>query len=329
MNAKLLIDLIVQQTTVLIAELATSAGLRAPLAHVAREVFVSLVHELGTQGVRQKVIADMFGMALRTYQKKVRRLEAERGGRGRSLWQAVIEFLKGREVTSRAELHQRFRREDEATLRGIVGDLVESGLVFRTGSGDHEAYRAATPAELDQLTSGRPETTAAILWVLIHEHGPITRAELAKVTSSASDDLTAPLGALLADGRVAKHPGPDGELLSAASYRIGFEEPSGWEAALFDHYQAVVQTFARKLRQSRTARMEDTTGGSTYRIDLWEGHPALPLVTSLLQRARGMAAEARDQAAAVERPDGARPVVVTFYAGQTTSKPGGFEEEEG
>ncbi len=35
MDAKLLIDAIVQQTTVLIAHLSTSAGLRAPLAHVA------------------------------------------------------------------------------------------------------------------------------------------------------------------------------------------------------------------------------------------------------------------------------------------------------
>jgi hypothetical protein len=35
MNTKLLIDAIVQQTTVLIAELSTASGIRAPLAHVA------------------------------------------------------------------------------------------------------------------------------------------------------------------------------------------------------------------------------------------------------------------------------------------------------
>jgi hypothetical protein len=39
MNLKLLIDGIVRQTTVLVAQLSTSAGVRAPLAHIANEVF--------------------------------------------------------------------------------------------------------------------------------------------------------------------------------------------------------------------------------------------------------------------------------------------------
>lgn len=42
MNVQLLIDVIVRQTMVLIAELATSGGLRAPLAHVAGQAFLGL-----------------------------------------------------------------------------------------------------------------------------------------------------------------------------------------------------------------------------------------------------------------------------------------------
>jgi hypothetical protein len=38
-NTKLLIDAIVHQTTVLIAQLSTASGIRAPLAHVADQVF--------------------------------------------------------------------------------------------------------------------------------------------------------------------------------------------------------------------------------------------------------------------------------------------------
>ena len=48
------------QTTILLAQLATAAGIRAPLAHVADEVFLSLATELEQQGVRKKVAADMF-----------------------------------------------------------------------------------------------------------------------------------------------------------------------------------------------------------------------------------------------------------------------------
>jgi hypothetical protein len=74
MDAKLLIDAIVRQTTVLIAQLSTSAGIRAPLAHVADQVFLDLASEIEAQGVARKVAADMFGLALRSYQKKVQRL---------------------------------------------------------------------------------------------------------------------------------------------------------------------------------------------------------------------------------------------------------------
>ncbi len=46
MNQQLLIDSIVRQTTVLIAQLATSRGARAPVAHVANQVFLDLTREL-------------------------------------------------------------------------------------------------------------------------------------------------------------------------------------------------------------------------------------------------------------------------------------------
>ena len=64
MDAGTLIDSIVRQTTVLIAQISTSAGIRAPLAHVADQVFLDLAREIERQGVRQKVVADMFGVAL-------------------------------------------------------------------------------------------------------------------------------------------------------------------------------------------------------------------------------------------------------------------------
>jgi hypothetical protein len=64
MNVELLIDAIFRQTTVLIAQLATHGGARAPLAHVANQVFLDLASELEAQGVSRKVGADMFGMAL-------------------------------------------------------------------------------------------------------------------------------------------------------------------------------------------------------------------------------------------------------------------------
>jgi len=49
-NIQILIDSIVRQTTILIAQLATAGGARAPLAHIANQVFLDLVRELDEQG---------------------------------------------------------------------------------------------------------------------------------------------------------------------------------------------------------------------------------------------------------------------------------------
>ncbi len=57
MNVQLLIDAIVRQTTVLVAQLATAGGVRAPLSHVANQVFADLAAELERQGLSRKVTA--------------------------------------------------------------------------------------------------------------------------------------------------------------------------------------------------------------------------------------------------------------------------------
>src|SRR5688572_10412835 len=73
-NHHILIDAIVRQTTVLIAQLATAGGVRAPLAHLANQVFLELTRALEEQGVSRRVGADMFGMALRAYVRKIQRV---------------------------------------------------------------------------------------------------------------------------------------------------------------------------------------------------------------------------------------------------------------
>lgn len=119
MNTQVLIDSIVRQVTVLIAQLATSGGLRAPLAHLANQVFVELANELAGQGVSRKVSADMFGMALRAYIRKVRRLSEGRTEPGRTLWQAVLDFVRGENLTARSRVLSRFARDGEIEVSSV------------------------------------------------------------------------------------------------------------------------------------------------------------------------------------------------------------------
>src|SRR5688572_1192594 len=140
MNVQFLIDSIVRQTTVLIAQLATSGGVRAPLSHIANQVFVCLAQELNDQGVSRKVSADMFGMALRAYIRKLNRLNEGVTERGQSLWQSVLDFIASKPVVTRADVLCHFCHDDGLTVRGILHDLTETGLVFTSGSGDATVF---------------------------------------------------------------------------------------------------------------------------------------------------------------------------------------------
>src|SRR5690606_40872132 len=92
---------------VFIAQLATSGGVRAPLAQVANQVFLNLSNELQSQGVSKKVIADMFGMALRTYHRKVRSCRESQTEAGRTIWEAVFDHICRRSEEHTSELQSR------------------------------------------------------------------------------------------------------------------------------------------------------------------------------------------------------------------------------
>ncbi len=128
MTIELLIEAIVRQTTILIAQLATSGGTRAPLAQVAGQVFLDLVHELERQGVSRKVSADMFGLGLRTYQRKIQRFLESSTDRGRSLWVAVLDYVERAGTVTRAQVLVQFASDDESQVRGVLRDLTENGL---------------------------------------------------------------------------------------------------------------------------------------------------------------------------------------------------------
>ena len=133
MTVRLLIEAVVRQMTVLIAELATSGGLRAPLANIADRVFLELARELEGHGVSRTVSADMFGMALRTYLRRIQRYDESLTQQGRSLWEAVLEYVQERSIVSRADVLERFAQDEEALVRGVLQDLTDTGLALSFG----------------------------------------------------------------------------------------------------------------------------------------------------------------------------------------------------
>lgn len=296
MTIELLIQAIVRQTTILIAHLATARGARAPLAQVADQVFMELVRELERQGVSRKVSADMFGLGLRTYRRKIQRMSESATERGRSLWEVVLEYVKEQGLVTRLELLTRLSSDDEAQIRAVLHDLCESQLLFSSGVGASASYRAASDEELASLKRKHgAEGADELLLALMFREAPLTLREVAQKAQVEAPEIEPVLARLLASGRVEQSQ-PEGEaepLFSARELVIPLGAPVGWEAAVFDHFKALVTTVLRRLREDRAAVLEDQVGGSTYTIDVWAGHPLADEVYGALGRLRGQLTDLR------------------------------------
>lgn len=272
MNVQVLIDSLVRQVTVLIAQLATSGGIRAPVAHLANQVFLELAKELEAQGVSRKVSADMFGMALRAYIRKVRRLSEAQSERGHTLWQAVLEFIRAEQLVGRTRVLQRFELDGELQVTAVLHDLTESGVVFASGSGQNAAYRAASDEEVGRLWQLSGDAgLEELAWVLVYRNGPLTTQELAELLSRREGEIADVVQRLTEARRIRRT--AEGRL-AAEDFVIRLGSAVGWEAAVFDHVQAMVQTICQRLRQtSFDTEVREHVGGSTYSFDVWPGHP--------------------------------------------------------
>jgi len=320
MTVELLIEAIVRQTTILIAQLATSGGARAPLSHVANQVFLELVQELERQGVSRKVSADMFGLGLRTYQRKIQRYLESSTARGRSLWVAVLDYVQRTDIVSRQDVLLQFAHDDEELVRGILHDLCESGLVSVSGTGARISYRATPEHELAELRQVQShDGLDELLWALIYREGPLPMAELAKKHVDHAE-LERALTRLVEAGRVEV----EGETYRARQLVLPLGSAVGWEAAVFDHFKAMVSTVLCRLSMARTSTLTDHVGGSTYTLDVWAGHPLEQEAYRLLGNLRAQIGEFRDKLEKYNADQGVPEnyIQVLTYVGQCLIRQG-------
>lgn len=331
MHTKLLIDSIVQQTTILIARLSTAAGVRAPLAHVADQVFLNLAKEIEAQGVGRKVVADMFGLAIRTYQKKVQRLAESETDEGTTLWHAVLAFIGETpgQTVSRRRLLERFSRDPERELLGVLTDLANSGFIHCTGRGQEARYGVTSEADRAALLAADElDSVAQVMWLEVQKHEPIERGVVLSRFAKYENVAEAALSQLLSDGRVVAN----GTLLEARNFVVPLGAEQGWEAAVLDHYQALVRAISIKLDRGRqSSHSADRNGGSTLHFSVYPGHPFETQVLELLHTVREVALPLWQQVADYNQ---AHPLPrelsrVAFYCGQLVEEHSGDEDDDG
>lgn len=326
MNPRLLIDAIVQQTTVLIAQLSTAAGLRSPLAHVADQVFLSLAQEIERQGVSRKVVADMFGLALRTYQRKVQRLEESASASGRTLWEAILEYVTEHAPVRRGSVLERFRHDEELAVTAVINDLVTAGLLYSAGRGESAVYGITSEADRKALSSDEAiDALALLLWGTMFRSPGLSTHDLVARTTVEESQVRAALDRLLVDGRVTRHEDSDDSPLRSAAFVIPLGAAQGWEAAVFDHYQALANGISSNVqRRARGLPPSDLAGGTTLHFGIHPGHPFEAQVLGTLRRVRDELDAFWNEVAAYNKE---HPIAdegatrVTFYFGQSVKVP--------
>jgi hypothetical protein len=288
MHIKMLIDSIMQQTTVLIGQLSTAAGIRAPLARIADQVFIDLAQELESQGVGRRVAADMFGMALRSYQKKLRRLTESQSSADRTLWRSVLEHVRQEQRVRKADLLARFSRDGEREVGSILSDLVSSGLVYQTGRGLDAMYRVTSDVDLQHLAgTGDPAALAPVLWSTVYDKPGTSEAELARLLALEPSVVSKAVQSLIHEGRLRRDaPGAEAALF-AEDLVVPVGATQGWEVAVHDHFRAVANAIASKVRSGAVhSRDKDIVGGGTLSFDLSEAHPYRERAAALLAEVR-------------------------------------------
>lgn len=317
MNPQLLIDAIVRQTTVLLAQLSTAAGVRAPLSHVADQVFLDLAREIEAQGVSRKVAADMFGLALRTYQLKMQRLAQSSTERDRTLWEGILAFVEEHGPISRKKLFEHFERDDPSSVGAVLNDLVQSGLVERVKGGRAGPGFRVTSRAVRKANPPSDEALAALVWVAVYRGSSSPDAIAAHLGLDAAEVERA-LASLRSQGRVSD--GPAGLFTTGVHVPVGAEQ--GWEAAVFDHYQSMVTAITRKVtRGAPRSSAEDVVGGTTVTFELHRDHPLRAEVRGLLSRVRSEVNDLWQRVGEHNKlhpsPD-AETETVSFYFGQST-----------
>jgi len=222
-----------------------------------------------------------------------------------------------------------FKQDEEGKVRSILNDLVESGLVRRSGRGKETRYRAATAEELEELGASEvgdlEETNAALVWVHIYPSTPIRKDRLAALVPLSEESLDASLARLVADERIRLETRHDGTYCVTDRCLIPVGQAAGWEAAIVDHHRAVLNALAAKVVSGKhVSAAADEVGGTTLSFDLWPGHPREQEVRKLLATVRKQVVGLWEDVAAYNKEH--RPSTtysVSFYCGQNLTEEDG------
>lgn len=323
MDRALLIDALVRRFADLIADLSLGEPTPVSLAHVPDLLFQSLDARIrGAHDKPQRVAADLFGLPLRTYQHRLNVTAQSATVRGMTVWEAVYRYIREEGPVGRGALELRFRREDQAQLRSILKNMVQSGLVFSAGRGGSTLYQANLRVLFED--GADPELDAHLVWVAAYNQPGSTLEELSRglgIERSVIqlERLRNAVEWLVQRGRLIGEDDAEGTRYRSRDFVLPPPaDAAPGHAALYDHFTVIVDAICDRLRHQRDGtRPEGPIGGATYRFDLYpDGARGGDAALGLLSRFRAECSALRESIDAARGAGRANRRVV-FYFGQS------------
>src|SRR5690606_29932804 len=134
-----------------------------------------------------------------------------------------------------------------------------------------------------------------LVWAFVYRLGPRSRDQMVQEVGSAGREMDEALERLVEDARIEKDITSGGATYRCSRLFIPVDAPVGWEAAVFDHFKAMVNTVSARLSDETQAGTERRVGGSTYTLDIWQGHPFAEEAMNTLARVRTQLSAQREK----------------------------------
>jgi hypothetical protein len=157
------------------------------------------------------------------------------------------------------------------------------------------------------------------VWLTTYRKGPVTLKDLALHSGLSTTTCESALERLAADGRIERLEQDGQPAFRSERFEVPLGDTQGWEIAVLDHYQAMASAICSKLNERAAGTSSgDKVGGSTWSLDVSDGHPLYEEATSTLSRVRRELENLRERIDAYNsaHPPSAPKQRVIFYAGQ-------------
>jgi hypothetical protein len=182
-------------------------------------------------------------------------------------------------------------------------------------------YRATSEEELEAMRRAQAmRGLDEFVWAIVYRHGPANLEHLKELVTLRENELLPILERLVQSGRVQRTLEDDTTQYSSALLVVESNGGEGWEASVYDHFQAMVRTICTRLENAPDAReYVPYTGGSTYSFDVGADHPLRSEVLGTLAQFRDRCSDLRRRVMAYNEEQGSPEPVerVVVYAGQS------------